>query len=33
MDNLDDILKKVAPITIDDVKKYFEGEEEKEEKI
>ena len=33
MDNLDDILKKVAPITIDDVKKYLEGEEEKEEKI
>ncbi len=33
MDDLDEILKKVAPITIDDVKKYLEGEEEKEEKI
>ncbi|HCM59865.1 MAG TPA: hypothetical protein DIS74_05755 [Bacteroidales bacterium] len=31
MDNLDDIMKKIAPITIDDVKKYFEEEESKEE--
>jgi len=33
MGNFDDILKRIAPITIDDVKKYLEKEEEKEEKI